>query len=463
MPGLDLGAFPPPSPLSAQAPRAASAPPVSDAFLEDGSPDPRCARCIAGDPELDKNSDSAWVCIECGTVAQLTEMKGQTRSKNCEESKDATKVSDGPPARTAQEAEYLSWSRGVESEGEKRRREAAHVGGTRMPTQKLKKEKLIDAQNVIDKEARRNVEEMLRKDGGPDQGRRKKIVRALEAVFDQLPLLIDAVQDHIRREAIRIYSNSMKHERACGRKSCMLALSHWTNPAIAHGITEYVLEYLASPTARGPEDAGERGSPVTTIASLAPEWSVKEVQTQLRLLKEVQVKNSNQVLRNQVQSAIAIVAEWETSEEVCVPCVDESLPGANADVAFDAQPACEGDQSAPAARLAHRDRLRDRILATASRTQAVSDVRETALAQLAVPTTMAFLAESGLPDDVTAMGLLASSARKQQLGDPTTTLRKCYLPKLAVSEATFGGLVSELAGLIKIPRRGLAKAHDNIF
>ena len=463
MPGLDLRALSPPSPspLSAPPPRAVSAPPCANALEEDEPPDPRCQRCIDGDPELERNPrDSSWACIQCGTVAQLNEMKGQKRSKNCEEAKDPTMVSDGPPVRTAQEAEYLSWSKGPESDADKRRREAAHAGGTRMSTDKLRKNKLIDAQNVLDKEAKRNVEEMLRKDGGPDQGRRKRIVLALEAVFDQLPLLIDAVRDHIRREAIRIYSNSMKHEEACGRKSCMLALSHWTNPVIAYGITEYVLEYLSSPT-RDPEGAGEPGSPVTTIASLAPEWSKKEVQTQLRVLNELQVKNSNQVLRNQVASAIAIVAEWETREHMCVPCADDSS-GANANAPSAEQPARAEGALGPL-ESAHRDRLRDRILATASRTHAVSNVRDVALAQLAVPTTMTFLAESGLPDDVAAMGLLASSAIKQQLGDPTTALRKCYLPNLNVSETTFGALVGELVGLIKIPRRGLAKVHDDIF
>ena len=130
-------------------------------------------------------SDSSWSCIECGTVAQLAEIKGTTRSKNCEESKDPTTVNDGPPVQSAQEAEYRSWSKGPESDEDKRRRQMAHVGGTRMSTQKLKQQHLIDGQNVIDAEARRNMEEMLREDGGPDQGRRKKIVRALEAVFER--------------------------------------------------------------------------------------------------------------------------------------------------------------------------------------------------------------------------------------------------------------------------------------
>ena len=456
MPGLDLRALSPPSPspLSAPPPRAVSAPPCANALEEDEPPDPRCQRCIDGDPELERNPrDSSWACIQCGTVAQLNEMKGQKRSKNCEEAKDPTMVSDGPPVRTAQEAEYLSWSKGPESDADKRRREAAHAGGTRMSTDKLRKNKLIDAQNVLDKEAKRNVEEMLRKDGGPDQGRRKRIVLALEAVFDQLPLLIDAVRDHIRREAIRIYSNSMKHEAACGRKSCMLALSQRTNIVIAYGVAEYALEMLSDP--KTATSVAEPGSPVTTIASLAPEWNEKEVATQLRLLSDLQVRHSNQVLRMQVHSAISIISEWEEESEMCVPCDDcaEQAPDAFRlpPAAADCPQACERAACAGA-----RDfvlRLRERLVATAGSTKAADDTRETALEQLHVPETVTFLTESGLPLDVISIGLLSASAIKRKDADPTTSLRRHYLPKHDVSETTVREFVEQLTGLVKIPRK----------
>ena len=434
MPGLCLGTPP------VESPRATSTPPLSDASLSREAPDPRCARCIEGDPELEKNCDSAWVCVDCGTVAQLAEMKSQARFKNCEKSKDTSDVADDPPAQTAQQAAYLAWSKGPESNTDKRRREMAHVGGTRMPTNKLKKHKLIDAQNVIDAEAKRNAEDMLREDGGPDQGRRKKIVRALEAVFDQLPGLDSRIRDHVRREAIRVYTNSMKHEEACGRKCCMLALSHWTNPVIAYGITEYALEALAL---RSTETVEKPGSPVTTIASLAPEWSEQEVQTQLRLLNDVQMQNSNQVLRMQVHSAISIIARWERDEDKCVACADDG-PQAPAPHAPPRPPPKDLGVNAL--------RLRDLILGTAASTHATSAVRDAALAQLSVPETMTFLMESGFPLDVLSISLLAVAARKLKDHDSTKSLQKHYLPKLSVSGTTVSEFVNALAGLLKLPR-----------
>jgi len=442
MPGMRLGTPP------AEPPRAASAPPFSDASPSEGAPDPRCQRCLDGEPELEKNCDSAWVCVDCGTVAQISDMKSQARFKNCEKSKDNTGVADDPPAQTAQEAAYLAWSKGPESDTDKRRREMAHVGGTRMPTNKLKKNKLIDAQNLIDAEAKRNAEEMLREDGGPDQGRRKKIVRALEAVFDQLPGLDGRIRDHVRREAIRVYSNSMKHEEACGRKCCMLALSHWTNPVIAYGITEYALEVLALRSTTTPE---KPGSPVTTIASLAPDWSEQEVQTQLRLLNDVQMRNSNQVLRMQVHSAISIIAEWERDEEKCVPCADDEP----------SSPAPDAPPRPPPKELGvDALRLRDRILGTVASTHATSAVSDAALAQLSVPETMTFLMESGFPLDVLSISLLAAAALKLKDHDSTKSLQKHYLPKLSVSGTLVSEFVSELAGLLKLPRRQPANLKD---
>ena len=417
------------------------------------APDPRCERCLQGDPELERNPlDSSWACVECGTVAQLTEIKSQARAGNCKSSEDKSRVGDDPPAQTAQEAEYQSWRQGPESDVDRRRREMAHVGGTRMTTEKLKRKKLIDAQNAIDKEAKRNAEEMLRMDGGPDQGRRKKIVRALEAVFDQIPHLDERVRDHVRREAIRVYSNSMKHEEACGRKSCMLALSQRTNIVIAYGAAEYALEVLADPKTAASTDVP--GSPVTTIASLAPEWSEKEVQTQLRLLNDVQVRHSNQVLRMQVHSAISIIAEWEHEDEMCTPCDDctDQAP----DI-LRLPPAVVGCPQSYG-RAAGADpgdvalKLRERLVATAQTTLAPANTRDTALAQLHIPETVTFLTESGLPLDIISMSLLAASALKWKDADPTASLRRHYIPRHNVSETTVREFIEQLVGLIKVPR-----------
>jgi len=432
----------------AQRPRAASAPPAS--FAPPGeAPDPRCARCLNGDPELERNpSDSSWSCIECGTVAQLSEIKGQTRSKNCEESKDPTKCNDGPPQRTAQEAEYLSWSKGPESDADRRRREMAHVGGTRMSTEKLKRKKLIDAQNAIDKEAKRNAEEMLRQDGGPDQGRRKKIVRALEAVFDQLPGLNEDVGDYIRREAIRIYSNSMKHEAACGTGS-MLALSQRTNVQIAYGVAEYVLEALADPS------LVEGSAYATSLASITPEWSTKEVEAQLRVLNDVQVSKSNAALRMAVRSAVSIIAKW-TPEQARSGAQRASAPSPTV-----AAPAPPTRRPAALTTSANPDNsivnLRERLIATAETTHAGEEVLNAALAQLHVPAAVVFLREADHSCDVLAISLLAATALKLQRDDPTTSLRRCYLPNHNVSETTVREFVDGLKGLIRVDD------HEDIF
>ena len=427
-----------------QPPRAASAPPTPVAPPEN-APDPRCERCIRGDPELEKNSDnSAWVCVACGTEAGM-DYVSQARSGFCPSSEDNTRVADDPPTRTAQEDEYLSWSKGPESEEDKRRRERAHVGGTRMSTQKLKQQNLIDAQNAIDKEAKRDVAEMLQEGGGPDQGRRKKIVRALEAVFDQLPLLIDAVRDHIRREAIRIYSNSMKHEAACGGENCMFALSQRTNAVIAYGITEYTLGVLADPS------LAEGDIPVTRIASLQPDWGEKDVQMQLRALNEVQVKNSNPAMRMTVHSAIAIIARWTPQQARSgAPCRTNQPPSVRAPPAFVNGAPFHGRPMASADSGGAALKLRDRLVATAQSPQvAASDkVLTTALAQLGLPPAAAFLQESEHSCDVVAISLLAASALKLNEDDPTIALRKHYLPNHNVSETTVREFVRELQGLI---------------
>lgn len=428
-----------------QRPRAASAPLLPP-------PDPRCERCLKGDPELEKNCDSAWVCADCGTVHTLSEMKSQARFKNCERSKDNSSVGDVPPAQSAQEAYYHSWSNGPESDEDKRRRERTHIGGTRMPTNKLKKNKLIDAQNHIDKEAKRNADEMLQQDGGPDQGRRKKIILRLENVFDQLPHLDERFRVHIRREAIRIYSNSMRHEKACGQKCCMLALSQRTNIVIAYGVVEYALEALANPQARA-TNALPR-SPVTTIASLAPDWSKNEVQTQLAVLNEVQVRNSNQVLRMQVLSAISILADPAAGTDLCVPCVDEP----------DRPPPCEGAGTSTDVSDA-AVALRERIHATASSSHASEISRKLAVEQLAVPEIVAFLKDVnppfGHPIDLVAISLLAASAIKLSERDPTVDLRAHCLPKHNVSETTIREFIDQLTGLIKIPQA--SRQEDAIF
>jgi hypothetical protein len=452
VPSFDLG----------QRQRATSAPPTPAAHpAMMAPPDPRCARCLRGDPELEKNKDSAMVCVDCGTVDTLAELKGQARSKNCESSKDNTRVNDGPPAQTAQEAYYHSWCNGPESDADRRRREMAHIYGTRMPTNTLKKNNLIDAQNHIDKEAKRNADEMLRQDGGPDQGRRKKIILRLENVFDQLPHLDERVQTHIRREAIRIYSNSMKHEKACGRKSCMLALSHRTNIVIAYGVAEYALEALANPRASAAEALP--GSPVTTIASLAPEWSEKEVQTQLALLNEFQVRNSNQVLRMQVHSAVSILAGWEKEADMCVPCVDESERAQDAPRPPLPRGGAEREERADVGDAAVA--LRERIHATASTLHASEVSRKLALEQLLVPEIATFLKDvnppHGHPIDIVAISLLAASAIKLNERDPTVALRAHCLPKHNVSETTVRQFVDQLVGLINISQ--VARQADLIF
>lgn len=427
-----------------QPPRAASAPPTPAAPpTEEEEPPAMCQRCIDQDPtRLEPNCDSAWACVDCGVIDQIADMKGQKRSKNCEESKDPTTVNDGPPAQTAQEAEYRSWSKGPESDEDKRRRQMAHVGGTRMSTQKLKQQHLIDGQNVIDAEARRNMEEMLREDGGPDQGRRKKIVRALEAVFDQLPGLNENVGDYIRREAIRIFSNSMKHEAACGTSS-MLALSQRTNVQIAYGVAEYVLETLADPSLT------EGSTYATSLASITTEWSTKEVEAQLRVLNDVQVSKSNAALRMAVRSAVSIIAKWTPEQARSGTQRASTLPPAIATPASPRHPSANSGISAL--------NLRERLIATAETTHAGEEVLNAALAQLHVPAAAVFLREADHSCDVLAISLLAATALKLQRVDPTINLRRCYLPNHNVSETTVQEFVDGLKGLIQVDN------HEDIF
>ena len=406
-----------------------------------------CRGCGTTDErKLSTNAEGGLSC-SCGIVAELVSRVSQEYASNKPKEEANDQVGE-VQKQTAAQAQFEAWSNGPESRDDKRRRETLHQGGTRMPTKRLMQQGLLQAQNHIDTQAQRDAREALQEDG-PDQGRRLAIIRKAENIFDEIPSLDSRIARHIRMEAIRIYSLSMRHEEVCGCDDCQYRLSQTSVVMIAHAITELVLASLLDSAT----EPGEPSSPVTTIASLAPERTRQDVLRMMKDFKEFTVRFNRGMPRMQVLSAVSMIAEWEHDEEyfVCASCDPQYLsPSLRQSRSVTECPA-EFGKSATVDPGDNTLKLRNALFAAAKCSTTRSDVRLAAFDQLALPSVMQFVEASGLPVELVAVCLLTATAFRMKQPNPAQSLTSSLRKTNQISASTTEQFITELGPLLEVP------------
>lgn len=406
-----------------------------------------CKGCGTTDErDLTPNADGGWSCT-CGVVAELVSRVSQEHASN-KPKEEATDQVGEVQRQTAAQAQFEAWAKGPESRDEKRRRETFFQGGTRMPTKRLMQHGLLQAQNHIDTQAQRDAREALREDG-PDQGRRLAIIRKAENIFDEIPSLDSRIARHIRMEAIRIYSLSMRHEEVCSCDDCQYRLSQTSVVMIAHAITELVLASLLDSAT----DPAEPSSPVTTIASLAPERTRQDVLRMMKDFKEFTVRFNRGMPRMQVLSTVSMIAEWEHNQEYtpCTRCELQSLsPSLRQSRSITDCPA-EFGKSSTVDPGDNTLKLRNALFAAAKCSTTRSDVRLAAFDQLALPPAMQFVEASGLPVELVAVCLLTATALRMKQPNPAQSLTSSLRKTNQISASTTEQFIQELAPLLEVP------------
>lgn len=423
-------------------------------------------RSVAGAPDASE-AKNVWVCQGCGTtderrlapnsegglscscgiVAELVSRVSQERASNCPKEKATDQVGE-VQNQTAAQAQFEAWSNGPESRDECRRRETFHQGGTRMPTKRLMQQGLLQAQNHIDTQAQRDAREALREDG-PDHGRRMAIIRKAESIFDEIPSLDNRIARHIRMEAIRIYSLSMRHEEVCGCDDCQYRLSHTSVVMIAHAITELVLASLLDSAA----EPAEPSSPVTTIASLAPERTHQDVLRMMKDFKEFTVRFNRGMPRMQVLSTVSMIAEWEYNQEY-TPCTRCELQALSSSLRLSrsiTECPAEFGKSSTVDPGDNTLKLRNALFAAAKCSTTRSDVRLAAFDQLALPSVVQFVEASGLPVELVAVCLITATALRMKQPNPAQSLTSSLRKTNQISASTIEQFIQELGPLLTVP------------
>lgn len=411
----------------------------------------QCEGCGERDPAfLEPGPDTALACVKCGLQATGVTAVSQERASNCPKEQANDQVGE-VQLRTAAQAQFEAWSNGPESRDDRRRRETFHQGGTRMPTKRLMQQGLLQAQNCIDTQAQRDAREALREDG-PDHGRRLAIIRKAESIFDEIPSLDDRIARHIRMEAIRIYSLSMRHEEVCGScDDCPFRLSQTSVVIIAHAITELVLASLLDSAT----EPVAPSSPMTTIASLAPERTRQDVLRMMKDFKEFTVRFNRGMPRMQVLSTVSMISEWEDGEEYCTGCA------AHRGERFLSASLCLSrsvtDSPAEFGKSATADpgdctlKLRNALFAAAKCSTTRTDVRLAAFDQLVHPTVLQFVEASGLPVELLAVCLLTATALRMGQPNPAQSLTSSLRKTNQISASTTEQFINELAPLLEVP------------
>ncbi len=408
----------------------------------------QCQGCGATDESfLSPNSEGGLSC-RCGIVAELVRKVSQEHASNKPKEEANDQVGE-VQNQTAAQAQFEAWSNGPESRDDRRRRETFHQGGTRMPTKRLMQQGLLQGQNFIDTQAQRDAREALREDG-PDQGRRLAIIRKAESIFDEIPSLDSRIARHIRMEAIRIYSLSMRHEDVCGcGEDCQFRLSQTSVVMIAHAITELVLASLLDSAT----ESAEPSSPVTTIASLAPERTQQDVLRMMKDFKEFTVRFNRGMPRMQVLSTVSMIAEWEPGEEQfrCSPCERQSLSSSLRLSRSITECPAEFGKSVVADPSDCTLKLRNALFAAAKCSLTRTDVRLAAFDQLALPPVLDFITASGIPVELVAVCLLTATALRMRQPNPAQSLTSSLRKTNQISASTTEQFINELSPLLEVP------------
>lgn len=415
-------------------------------FLPDAAPQPpaaaeptnwTCTLCGNSDiSTLTRSADSFMAC-PCGAVADVTRVS-QVRSKNCPKSEDKTQVADAPVA-DARTAEVEALSNGPESADARRRRLLDSAGGTRcLSHQVLKKRDLSRAQNHINQTTARDMRDRLEKNQR-DAIKQRAILRAAEAVFDQLPGLDDRIKKHVRFEAMRIHDASLAHDQKCGGRGCLLSIAPRSSNVVGACIVEHVLQKLHDPES-------------TLLAEKAPEVTQQQLGSFLSQTKTLQLRHASANQRLQVLSAVGIVSGW-TQEECCRPCPPPEPPPPPM---LRMPPSMAGTSDYGSGKCKSADpadfmtcKLRDCVISASKIAPPLAaKVRNAALEALLFKPVVAFLTSYAqkfeMPADVVAICLTVAATRKLKRDDPPPPWHKDIYRQNNVARHTVKELTDEL-------------------
>lgn len=386
---------------------------------------PETAWACKGCPNTDTNlleygPDSFLVCVSCGCVDSSKMVEGD-RQKNCPRQEDKTTVADAP-VRDIHVANMESWANGPEASNDRRRRHINASGGTRMQVSAMSKNGFMNAQGKVDTQAARDTREIL-EGNTRDARKRRAILIMIEHVLSQLDNMDQRIKRHIRQEANRIYSASLRHEAICKVANCQLSLSNRTNSLVGICTVQSVVETLCY---HHNELSHEGVSPVSTLSNIhtiAPEVSKIELRKTLAAVKQLNLTNQGSVQRLSVSSAIGIVSQWK-EHQVCQTC-GEPEPPPPPMLRLPASMVSTPESCGRATAVDPGDvtfKLRDRIIAAAEITGTRADIRNRALVAIASPSILKFLTSTTHTIDVIALCLLAATAHGLKLENPTTNV-----------------------------------------
>ena len=398
----------------------------------------QCNASSTGFCQLQRNSDSAMVCIACGTQASGVRMVEQERAKNCPKRDDSTQVGEARSG-SAQQASCDAWANGPESLNDRNNRIRAWSGGTHMSQRQARRMDVQKVANVIGRSVWKDAREDIEGDARMELIRRK-IIDVLEVLFKQVNGMHKDVKKHVRLETIRLYAASMQHETFCKQAGCMFSLSQRSNMAVAYGVTEFVLTSLHK---TGTEKIAElTGGSVTC----------EQIKEQLSQVKQLQLVPSGHSQLQQVTSAVGLIARWGP-RDACKPCREvEDVPPELMLPPSIAQAREEYGKSSKADPGDATVKMRLQLEATAKLSSTRGDVRNTALTYLAVPEIVQYLT---LPDhqlwsvQLLACLLLYAAACKIDRLDSTEALRENLLAGEGVRPNTFLNSAMHLEVLMK--------------
>lgn len=425
----------------------------------------QCKLCGSQDTSrLERGPDSQMVC-PCGVVAEGVAMIGQERAGNCPREKDKTDVGDAPSAHRSQSAP--PWAGGDETPEARQRRLRTVEGGTaRLPTRMLQASEMLLGQTLVDNQARQDAQAICREDA-PDRGRGQMLLKALATeVFTQLGKknMHEAVQRHIRLETIRIYQASVRHHACCHKHACLFVLSQYNSKALAFGIARHVLTGLATESDAGasPAASDSASDPVTTMASLTQGTGTRhDAERHLKELQQMELASkSGRTPQMKILSAVGLISKWKHGAEQCA-CDDEwtYMPPTLRNPASVQN--CPGEYGKPP-QVDPGDRtvkLRRKLQDFADITFSTSDLRVAAAHQLDVSHIVQLMIDASLHVDVTAVGLLAATARAlKKAYDPTLAVLSYVPSTYQVSASTVENYIRELAAVVELP----AKEDDSL-
>lgn len=389
------------------------------------------------------NPDGGLSCV-CGIVAHGVNMVSLERAKNCPKAADPTLVADAPP--TAPQA--APWANGLERKEDRERREKAQLGGTHVSNSCARKHDMQQAQSAVERQARCDDCAAALHPNAPDQGRGRKLFEGLEDAFSKMSSLHkkDCIAAHIRIEAVRIYQLSVRHEQRCGCKGCIYALSTRNMVVLTLGLIELVLSQLA-----GIEEGDGRRAEDLSQGEVT-KHDMDHALTQLyQIYEEFKV---NKLQRLELLSAVHRISKWTMPNQELFACAPDEV-------------GCPSSLFLPAARMTigvgefgkgiapdpgdTTGKLSLSLQSVIRRTPMDTDAKTMIAYQLRVPEVMAYVAQEGLPRDVLAISIVAATAHKLMIDDPTRDLRRTLLRPLNISCSTVDDFIARLGQRIQRP------------